>query len=169
MKIKEAKYIVSACLTGRSCFYDGTGRNEPVIKELLDKKQAIALCPEELGGLGVPRPACEIFAGTGEDVLDGEAYVFNKEGKEITFNIIKGVKEFLKIAKESKVTKAILKARSPCCGKGKIYDGTFSNKLKDGNGVLTALLLRNDIEVFTDEEFVKDFNKHAKDKKRKNR
>jgi len=151
---KVKKFIISACLIGKNCFYDGTSRQESQIKDLVESGAAIALCPEELGGLKTPRPPSEILGGTGQDVLKGKAYVFNKEGKDITINIIKGSREFLNMANEYEIKKAILKARSPCCGKGKVYDGTFTNQLKSGNGVTTALLLRNGIEVFTDEEFL---------------
>jgi uncharacterized protein YbbK (DUF523 family) len=97
----------------------------------------------------------EIFAGTGEDVLKGKAYIFNKEGKDVTINVIKGSREFLNIAKECGVKEAILKAKSPCCGKDKIYDGTFKDRLRKGNGVTAELLLQNNIKVITDEEFLK--------------
>ncbi|MBL7131589.1 MAG: DUF523 domain-containing protein [Candidatus Omnitrophica bacterium] len=153
---KEKKYIVSACLIGKNCFYDGSSSYKPKIKDLVDSGEAIALCPEELGGLKTPRPPAEIFAGSAKDVLKGKAYVFNKEGKDVTISIIKGSKEFLNIAREYGVKKAILKTRSPCCGRDKIYDGTFTNRLKNGNGVTAALLLRNEIEVITDEEFLHD-------------
>lgn len=153
---KGPRYIVSACLVGKNCVYDGSSKYyNPRVKELLDSGMAVALCPEELGGLKVPRPPVEIFAGSGEDVLAGRAYVFNKEGKDVTINIIKGAKEFLNIADEYAIREAILKARSPSCGCGRIYDGTFTNKLKNGNGVTAALLLRNNIRVITDEEFLR--------------
>ncbi|MDD5618266.1 MAG: DUF523 domain-containing protein [Candidatus Omnitrophica bacterium] len=163
---KEKKYIVSACLIGKACFYDGSSRCIPEIKDLFDRGLAIALCPEELSGFKAPRPAIEIFAGTGEDVLKGKAYVFNKEGKDVSINVIKGSKEFLNIAQENEIKKAILKARSPCCGRGSIYDGTFSGKLKKGNGVTAALLLRHNIDVVTDEEFLRG-GKNGKKKKDK--
>ncbi|MDD5292003.1 MAG: DUF523 domain-containing protein [Candidatus Omnitrophica bacterium] len=152
---KQKKYIVSACLIGKACFYDGSSRCVPEMKELFDSGVVIALCPEELAGFKAPRPPIEIFAGAGEDVLKGKAYIFNKEGKDVTINIIKGSKEFLKIAQDSGVSQAVLKARSPCCGKGNIYDGTFNGKLRKGNGVTAALLLKNGFEVVTDEEFLK--------------
>lgn len=165
-KSKNIRYIVSACLIGKNCFYDGSSRYNPKIKELFDKGCAIAVCPEQLGGLKTPRPPAEIFAGSGEDVLKGKAYVFNKEGKEVTVNYIKGSKEFLNIAREYAVNKAILKSRSPCCGKGRIYDGTFTNRLRRGNGIATVLLLRNNIEVVSDEEFSRQ-KRHAKKQKSK--
>jgi uncharacterized protein YbbK (DUF523 family) len=156
------KYIISACLIGKNCFYDGSSRNEPKIKRLLDNGEAIALCPEELGGLKTPRPPAEIFGGNAEDVLKGGAFVFNREGKDITINILKGSREFLNIAKEYGIKKAVLKARSPCCGNGRIYDGTFTNKLRNGNGVTAELLLKNGIEVITDEEFLRIINPKRK-------
>lgn len=152
---KVKKYIISACLIGKNCFYDGSSKYKPQIKGLADAGEAIALCPEELGGLKTPRPPSEIFAGSGEDVLKGKAYVFNKEGKDITINLIKGSREFLDIAKECGVQKAILKSKSPCCGRGKIYDGTFNDRLRSGNGIAAELLLRSRIEVVTDEEFLR--------------
>ena len=160
--IQKKEYIVSACLIGRCCCYDGSSNYRPQIKELVDCGSAIAVCPEELGGLKIPRSPSEIFAGSGEDVLKGKAYVFNKEGKDITINVLKGSKEFFSIAEECGVRKAILKSRSPCCGRGEIYDGTFSNRLRNGNGIATALLLRNNIEVITDEEFLRRKNKRLK-------
>ena len=181
---KGKKYIVSACLIGKNCFFDGSARSRPEIKYLVDTAEAIALCPEELGGLKTPRSPCEIFGGSAADVLKGKAYIFNKEGKDITISIIKGSREFLNMAKECGIKKAILKARSPCCGRHKVYDGTFTNKLRSGNGVAAELLLRNGIEVVTDEEFLRGAkissrkaikapkhkkNKHAKNKKGKKR
>ena len=181
---KEKKYIISACLIGKNCFYDGSSRSKSEIRNLLDAGEAIALCPEELGGLSTPRSPCEIFAGDAVDVLRGKAYIFNKEGKDVTINIIKGSREFLSIVRECGVKKAILKARSPCCGRGKIYDGTFTNKLRSGNGIVAELLQRNGIEVITDEEFLRGRkpnrkkviktrsykkDKHAKGKKGKRR
>lgn len=144
---------MSACLIGKPCYYDGFSRCNTKVKELLETGRAKALCPEELGGLKTPRPPAEIFGGSGEDVLRGSAYVYTKEGKEVTINYIKGSREFLTIANEYGAKKVILKARSPCCGKGMIYDGTFSNHLRRGNGVTTALLLKHGIEVISDEEF----------------
>jgi len=173
-KIKQRiEYIVSACLIGKPCFYNGASSLNEKVRSLVENGSAKAVCPEELGGLKTPRPPAEIFAGSGEDVLKGKAYVYNKAGKEVTINYIKGSKEFLTIANEYGIKKAILKSRSPCCGKGKIYDGTFSEKLKKGNGVTAALLLKNGIEVITDEEFSKIKGKYkaknAKAKKTKKR
>ena len=161
---RTIEYVVSACLIGKQCFYDGSSSCNLQVKELFESGKAKALCPEELGGLKTPRPPAEIFAGSGEDVLSGTAYVYNKAGKEATINYIKGSKEFLAIVNEYGIKKAILKARSPCCDKGKIYDGTFRNRLKKGNGVTAALLLKNGIEVESDEEFSRSKKSHVERK-----
>ena len=155
-------YIISACLIGKNCSYDGTSRYKPEIRELVDKGEAIALCPEELGGLKTPRPPSEIFAGSAADVLKGKAFIFNKDGKDITISLVKGCREFLNIAKECQVKRAILKTKSPCCGRDKIYDGTFTAKLRKGNGIAAELLLRNGIEVITDEEFLAKSTSYSK-------
>ena len=151
----KIEYLVSACLIGKPCFYDGTSRVNESVKALFEAGKAKALCPEELGGLKTPRPPAEIFGGTGEEVLSGKAFVYNGEGRELTFHFLSGSRQFLTIANEYGVKKAVLKARSPCCGIGKIYDGTFSNTLTKGNGVTAALLLKNGFEVFSDEAFSK--------------
>jgi uncharacterized protein YbbK (DUF523 family) len=95
-----------------------------------------------MGGLSTPRNPAEI--------RDGK--VFNNQGDEVTKNFQKGAEEALKIAKMLNVNKAILKSKSPSCGKGLIYDGTFNNKLIEGNGITTDLLLKNKIQVISDKE-----------------
>ncbi len=143
--------IVSACLLGINCAYDGKNRiNENVMKLL--HEGIIPVCPEQLGGQSTPRPASEITGGTGKDVLEGKAKVVEKDGTEITTPFLKGAYEVLKMAKALDIKEAVMKARSPSCGCGKIYDGTFSRKLIDGDGVTTALLKKNGIRVVTDEE-----------------
>jgi len=108
--------------------------------QLVREDKAIPVCPEQLGGLTTPRLPSEIRNGR----------VFSSEGRDVTPEFEKGAAAVLQIAKEYGCTKAILKARSPSCGKGQIYDGTFSGKLVDGNGKTTALLLENGIEVITE-------------------
>jgi len=167
---KGVQFVVSGCLIGKNCYFDGTHRQNPTIKHLQEKGIVAAVCPEQLGGLKTPRPAAEIFAGTGKDVLNGRAYVFNKEGQDVSKQFVRGALEFLRIAKEYGVKSVILKARSPSCGLGHIYDGNFTKTLKIGNGVTAELLLRNHIEVITDEMFEKKYNvgtkKTKKQKKR---
>ena len=138
--------LVSACLAGIDCRWDGENRLDPEIKELVDKKEAIALCPEVLGGRGIPRTKSEIRDGHGEDVLDGKAKVYDEKGKDVTNEFIKGAQVTLEIAKKHNIKKAVLKSKSPSCGLGKIYDGSFKGKLVDGDGVTAVLLKREGIE-----------------------
>ena len=132
--------LVSACLAGFPCHYDGTSKTNEKIVQLVREDKAIPVCPEQLGGLTTPRLPSEIRNGR----------VFSSEGRDVTPEFEKGAAAVLQIAKEYGCTKAILKARSPSCGKGQIYDGTFSGKLVDGNGKTTELLLENGIEVITE-------------------
>lgn len=143
--------IVSACLCGLNTRYDGKNNLNEKIASLLKEGKAIAVCPEQLGNLSTPRPPHEIQGGDGEAVLKGIAKVVSIEGMDSTSYFIKGAEETLKIAIEAHATCAILKAKSPSCGYGKIYDGTFTKNLIEGNGVTAELLKRNKIRVFTEE------------------
>lgn len=139
--------IVSACLCGTNCKYNGGNNlNSDVLRLLADGK-AIPVCPEQLGGLTTPRPTMEISGGTGAEVLDGKARVISSSGTDSTENFTRGAREVLNIAKAAGASEAILKANSPSCGCGKIYDGTFRGRLAEGNGVTAELLIRNGIKV----------------------
>ena len=138
--------LVSACLAGINCRWDGENRLSSEIKELVDKKKVIAVCPEVLGGRGIPRTKTEFRGGSGEDVLDGKAKVYDENGKDVSAEFIKGAEATLDIAKKHNIKKALLKSKSPSCGVGKIYDGSFKGKLVDGDGVTAALLKREGIE-----------------------
>ncbi len=115
----------------------------------MPKGKAIPVCPEQLGGLATPRPTAEISGGTGADVLEGRAEVRTSSGADVTDNFTRGAREALSIAKAAGAREAILKAKSPSCGCGLIYDGTFSGRLVEGNGVTAELLIRNGIIVKT--------------------
>lgn len=145
------RILVSACLAGINCRYDGRNKVNKKIKKMVEEGKAICVCPEELGGLSTPRPPSEILNATGEDVLNQKAKVINKKGEDVTSNFIKGAYKVLDIAKRYKISKAIFKSKSAACGKGSIYDGSFKNRLIEGNGVATALLLKNNIKVVTEE------------------
>jgi uncharacterized protein YbbK (DUF523 family) len=145
--------IVSACLCGINCKYDGENNYNEKIAQLLKEGKAIPVCPEQLGGQSTPRAAHEIVNGTGADVLDGSARVLGPDGDDdVTGQFLKGAQETLKIATDCSIKTAILKARSPSCGFGKIYDGTFTDAKIDGNGVAAELLVRNGIKIYTEEE-----------------
>ena len=143
--------LCSACLLGIKCRYDGRDKPNAKVLDLAKKEILIPVCPEQLGGLSSPRDPSEA-AGIGSEVLDGKAKVVTRAGKDVTQNFIKGAEEVLKLAKLFNIKEAILKQRSPSCGCGKIYDGTFSNTLIDGDGVASALLKRNSINVISEEE-----------------
>lgn len=119
---------------------------------LIEDGKAIAICPEQLGGLPTPRESCEILDGDGHDVLEGRARVLTRSGIDVSSHLIEGARLSLEIAKANRCGTALLKARSPSCGKGFIYDGTFSGELKPGDGVTAALLEREGITVSTEEE-----------------
>lgn len=148
----ENMRLCSACLLGINCRYDGkTKANEKII-ELSKKEILIPVCPEQLGGQSTPRPNAEICGGNGCDVLSGKCKVIEPNKKDVSVSFLKGAEEVLKIAKIYNINEAILKERSPSCGSKQIYDGTFSNKLINGEGVTTALLRKNGINVISEEE-----------------
>ncbi len=105
------------------------------------------VCPEVLGGLPVPRVPAEIKGGDGSDVLNGQAKVVNEVGVDVTRQFIKGASEVLRIAQSISAKEALLTEKSPSCGCGVIFDGTFSNKFIEGKGVTTALLEKNGVKV----------------------
>lgn len=145
--------LVSACLCGINCKYNGGNNLEERVLKLLKEGKAIPVCPEQLGGQSTPRIAHEIVDGTGADVLDGKCRVLGPDGHDdATEEFLKGAKETLKIAKECDAKTAILKARSPSCGYGTIYNGTFSGDKIAGNGVTAELLKRNGLKIYTEED-----------------
>lgn len=143
LKFKNTeKILVSSCLVGVNCKYSGKNNENDKIIELLKKCNIVLVCPEQLGGLPTPRHPAEI-----QDLK-----VMTKEGIDVTQEYQKGATETLNIAKKFNIKKAILKSKSPSCGKGIIYDGTFSSTLTNGNGITTDLLLKNGIEVISSDE-----------------
>lgn len=144
--------LVSACLAGRACRFDGHANPDDGVARLVAEGRAVLVCPEEDGGLGTPRPPAEIQGGDGRDVLEGRARVVTRAGVDVTERYLAGARVALERARAAGAQTAILKARSPSCGKGCVYDGTFSRTLKEGEGVTAALLQKEGIEVFTDEE-----------------
>jgi uncharacterized protein YbbK (DUF523 family) len=144
--------LVSACLAGCACRYDGGANPTSEVARLVAEGRAIQVCPEEDGGLPTPRPPAEIVGGDGHDVLEGRARVMTKDGTDVTDIYLTGARIALERARAAGVTKAILKARSPSCGKGAIYDGTFTRTRATGDGVTAALLMRNGIEVVTERD-----------------
>jgi len=140
MKNKKIR-ICSACLLGIRCRYDGGEKRNKKVIDLSRGEILIPVCPEQLGGLTTPREAAE---------QKGKK-VYTKFGEDVSENFKKGAKQVLKIAKLLGAKGAILKQRSPSCGCGQIYDGTFSGKIINGDGVTASLLKKNGIKVITEE------------------
>ena len=144
--------VVSACLLGVACNHEGRGSWRPVVEELQKRYRLVPVCPEVLGGLTTPRPAAEISGGGGADVLAGQARVVNVEGGDVTAAYRRGAEAAVHVARAAGASRAVLKARSPSCGSSRIYDGTFSRRLVEGQGVTAAALRAAGVEVCSDEE-----------------
>ena len=129
--------IVSACLAGFPCRYDGKARPCAQVVELVRAGKAIPVCPEQLGGLPTPRTSCEIREGR----------VVDADGHDRTEAFRRGARAVLRIAQTYGATEALLQSRSPSCGSGRIYDGSFTKTLTAGDGVTARLLKENGIQV----------------------
>ena len=139
--------LVSACLAGINCKYNGGNNYNEKVFNLVKEGKAIPVCPEQLGGLTTPREPSEI------KIIDNKRYVINSEKIDVTKEFEKGAEEVVALAKKLDIKKAILQTRSPSCGKGKIYSGNFDRNLVDGNGILAGMLLRNGIEVINSDNY----------------
>jgi uncharacterized protein YbbK (DUF523 family) len=144
--------LVSACLAGRPCRFDGRHKKDDRVAELVALGGALPVCPEVEGGLPTPRRPAEIVGGDGHDVLAGRARVVTADGRDVTDAYLDGARAALEAAEDEGATLAILKARSPSCGCGDIYDGTHCGTLVNGIGVTAALLQDHGITVITEEE-----------------
>ncbi len=136
------KLLISACLLGEPCRYDGKSKPVVAVERLKDKYELLPVCPECMGGLTTPREPCEI--------VDGR--VCTAGGTDRTAEYTAGAEAVLALAKANGCTTAVLKARSPSCGLGEIYDGSFTKKLISGNGITAALLIENGISVFNENQ-----------------
>lgn len=145
-------YIVSSCLAGVNCTFNKKNKLNTRIRRLVEAGIAIPVCPEVLGGSTIPRKPCEITHGDGHDVLDKRARVATIDGKDITPIMVRGAAKTLNIIRKYGIRSAIMKSKSPSCGSGKIYDGTFTSRLVDGDGVTVALLRRNNIKIYNEKK-----------------
>ena len=134
--------LCSACLLGVKCRHDGKNKPSKNVIELAKREFLIPVCPGQLGGLPTPREQAE---RRGERVL-------TRSGRDVTKNFRRGAIEVLKLAKLFDIREAIFTQRSPSCGCGQVYDGTFSGRTVKGEGVTTALLKRNGIKVVSEED-----------------
>lgn len=163
------KILISSCLLGEDVRYDGNNSSiafnpnvsfslKELFMDILCDNEIYSFCPEVAGGLGVPRIPAEIVKN------DKPFIVKNEEGNDVTINFLLGAKKALDICKEENIKVALLKANSPSCGNIKIYDGTFSNNLIDGQGLTARLLKDNEIEVFNETQ-LKELAKFIKTNK----
>ncbi len=134
--------LVSACLLGTPCRYDGKSKPVGAVQALEQQFRIIPICPEVMGGLPTPRTPSEICG----------ACVKMRDGRDVTDNYRRGAEEALRLARENDATVAVLKEKSPSCGRGMVYDGTFSGRLIPGDGICAALLLENGIQVLTERD-----------------
>lgn len=139
-----AKILVSACLLGCNCRYDGLSKPNEKVLALAKDNVLIPVCPEQMGGLTTPRIPSERQQNSDR--------ILAKDGSDVTDNYQKGVAMALQIAKLNNIDYAVLKAGSPSCGKGLIYDGTFSGNKIPGNGITVETLLKEGYKVLSDEE-----------------
>lgn len=148
------KYLISACLAGTRCRYNGGSACIKELALLVDSGLAVPFCPEQLGGLPVPRSCCEIARDS-----CGNITVNGADGADYTQAFFRGAELSLQLAMEYGINEAIMKSRSPSCGYGKIYDGTFSGRLIDGNGITAELFINNGISVLTEDDALAAINK----------
>ncbi len=141
--MSRALFVVSACLVGRACRYDGLSKARGPIVQLARESRCVLVCPEVMGGLPVPRCPCEIRGSA----------VISSEGLDCTREYELGARLSLEAAEREGCRIAVLKARSPSCGAGRIYDGSFTHTLRDGDGVFAALLRSRGFTLFTEENF----------------
>ncbi len=144
-------YVVSACLAGIACRYNATSYECEAVQNLVSQGQALVLCPEVLGNLPIPREPVEI--------LDGN--VVNKSGQDFSSALLYGAQKALELCLKYGCKTAILKTRSPSCGRDFVYDGTFSGKLVSGQGFFAKLLQEHNITIYTEEDLPPIPNNHG--------
>jgi len=142
--MKRSPILVSGCLVGLHCRYDGESIPDQSLLKNLIRNPYFVVCPEQLGGLQTPRNKSQIVGGDGTDVLSGKARVIAEDGLDVTKQFIKGAKETMILVRLYHMEKALFKDKSPSCGVKKIY---HEAQLVDGCGVTTALLIQEGVSV----------------------
>ncbi len=148
-----ARIVVSQCLLGISCRYDGKSKPCEAVLRLAESNSLIPVCPEQMGGLTTPRKPSERVEGR----------VLMNDGTDVTENYRRGAEAALRVAELNRADCVILKSKSPACGKGMIYDGSFSGTLRAGNGVAAQLLIDSGFEVISDEDREEALRDRARD------
>ena len=139
----SVQYLVSACLAGEHCRYDGGSNRNPAVAKLVEDGLALPVCPEISGGLDTPRTPCELVGNR----------VISKDGTDCTEPFQAGALHVCRLAQRFGIKKAVLKQKSPSCGCGKVYDGHFCGRIIKGDGLAAAQLKENGIQVTTEEDF----------------
>lgn len=142
-------YLISACLIGVNCRYDGKNNFNQRLYEYFKESLLYPVCPEVIGGLSIPRLPCEIKRE------DDSIKVIDIRDNDKSKYFISGAKKTLKLAKILNVKGAIFMERSPSCGVNKIYDGSFSNNLIEGKGITTSLLEKEGFKVYSENDLNK--------------
>ncbi|MFP4521884.1 MAG: DUF523 domain-containing protein [Fibrobacterota bacterium] len=143
----DKSLFVSPCLMGVKCRYNSASKKSSAVLDFTKDCRTFSVCPETDSGLTVPRPPSEIQGGDGYNVINGKSRITDDTGKDLTEYFIRGARKALDICLLNGVTTAILKDKSAACGVNVVYDGTFSGKLVEGCGVLTALLRKHGINI----------------------
>lgn len=147
------KVLVSACLLGQPVRYDGRSSGYPDLLQCWQAEgRVVPLCPEIAGGLPTPRPAAEILGGQGGAVLEAGAQVVTVLGEDVSQAFLAGAHQALALVRRHGIRVAVLKSGSPSCGNRLTYDGSFSGVKVPGEGVTTALLRREGVQVFSELE-----------------
>ena len=147
--------LISACLCGIDCKYDGGSNRHSAVRRNAAGRKGYPGLSGTIGGLTTPREPAEICGGAGEQVLSGQARVINRLGCDVSAAFLRGAEQTLKIAQAVNPSLIILKSRSPSCGVGRVYDGSFSSRFKSGNGVTAALLKAHGFDIIDDEAYLK--------------
>ena len=151
-------YLISACLCGVNCKYNGLNNYNEICDKLLASGKAILVCPEQLGGLPTPRIPSEIIGESSNILNDNNGSVIDENGNDVTPQFVKGAKETLQIAKKLNIKKAILKDGSPSCGVNYIYDGNFNGTKIKGMGLTAQLLKESSIDIISELELGGNIN-----------
>lgn len=142
----KKKVLVSSCLLGEKCRYNGSGEEDAYVLEYIKDMKVYQVCPEVMGGMSTPRSPCEIYEGR----------VVSKDGEDTTDYFVNGADMVVDLAKQEGIDLAVFKSRSPSCGCGKIYDGTFNGILIQGDGICVKKLKEKGIQVINNEELKKE-------------
>ncbi len=145
------KYIVSACLAGEACRYDGKSNECAVVRSLVAQGRAVPVCPEVLGGLPIPRIPCELQRAVQGGYAPLQVRVITAQGHDATEAFVRGASMALEQARQSGCTAAIVKSRSPSCGALSVYDGSFTKKLVAGQGIWAHMLTQAGFYLYSEE------------------